>query len=86
MKAGKERDAAVLKKKPPSAPNAFAAVGILNSLNPTHPEPVMSHDTSDDGYTDSSHKEEKEKKEKRPFWDRSGHKDKEKEKDKERAR
>lgn len=46
----------------------------------------MSHDTSDDGYTDSSHKEEKEKKEKRPFWDRSGHKDKEKEKDRERAR
>ncbi|TBU59887.1 hypothetical protein BD310DRAFT_947657 [Dichomitus squalens] len=85
-KASKERDGTVLKKKPPSTPNAFAAVGILNSLNPTLPEPLNSHDTSDDGYTDSSHKEEKEKKEKRPFWDRTGHRDKEKDKDKERAR
>ena len=87
-KPTKERDQQVLRKKPPATPNGFAAVGILNSLNPTHLEPVSSHEQSDDGYTDVSHREEKdkEKKEKRPFWDRAVHKDKEKEKEKEKER
>ena len=82
----RDGDQQVLRKKPPSTPNTFVAVGILNSLNPTHLEPVNSHEHSDDGFTDSSHREEKEKKEKRPFWDRSGHKDKEKEKEKEKEK
>ncbi|TFK82019.1 hypothetical protein K466DRAFT_557157 [Polyporus arcularius HHB13444] len=87
-KSAKERDQQVLRKKPPATPNGFAAVGILNSLNPAHLEPVSSHEQSDDGFTDASYREEKdkEKKEKRPFWDRSGHKDKDKEKDKEREK
>lgn len=87
-KSAKERDQQVLRKKPPATPNGFAAVGILNSLNPAHLEPVSSHEQSDDGFTDASYRDEKdkEKKEKRPFWDRSGHKDKDKEKDKEREK
>lgn len=82
----KERDQQLLRKKPPSTPNSYVAVGILNSLNPTHLEPVNSREQSDDGFTDSSHREEKEKKEKRPFWDRSGNKDKDKDKEREREK
>ncbi|KAI0351610.1 hypothetical protein OH77DRAFT_1429431 [Trametes cingulata] len=73
----------VLRKKPPSSvPNAFAAVGILRALEPHHLEPVASHEQSEDGFTDSSVREER--KEKRGFWDRASHRDKDK--DKERAR
>ncbi|RPD60760.1 hypothetical protein L227DRAFT_501092 [Lentinus tigrinus ALCF2SS1-6] len=88
QKSAKERDQQVLRKKPPATPNGFAAVGILNSLNPAHLEPVSSHEQSDDGFTELSHREEKEKKEKRPFWDRAvhNHKDKEKEREKERTK
>ncbi|KAI0668846.1 hypothetical protein C8Q78DRAFT_212551 [Trametes maxima] len=80
----KDRDQQVLRKKPaPSAPNAFAAVGILRALEPhQHLEPVSSHDQSEDGFTDPSSREEK--KEKRGFWERASHRDKDK--DKERAR
>ncbi|KAI0632879.1 hypothetical protein C8Q77DRAFT_1058522 [Trametes polyzona] len=81
--ANKDREQQVLRKKPPSSvPNAFAAVGILKALEPHHLEPVASHDQSEDGYTDTSLREEK--KEKRGFWERAGHRDKDK--DKERAR
>ncbi|KAH9856417.1 hypothetical protein C2E23DRAFT_882478 [Lenzites betulinus] len=79
----KDRDQTVLRKKPPpSAPNAFAAVGILKALDPHHLEPVASHDASEDG--DTSTREEK--KEKRGFWDRGGHKDKDKDKDRAREK
>ncbi|KAI0651280.1 hypothetical protein C8Q79DRAFT_996771 [Trametes meyenii] len=80
----KDRDQQVLRKKPaPSAPNAFAAVGILRALEPhQHLEPVSSHDQSEDGFTDPSSREEK--REKRGFWERASHRDKDK--DKERAR
>ncbi|KAH9922326.1 uncharacterized protein BXZ73DRAFT_104144 [Epithele typhae] len=74
----------VLRKKTPAAPNAFAAVGILNSLNPSHLEPVDSREQSDDGFTDSSHREDKEKREKRPFWERSNNKERDREKDRAR--
>lgn len=81
----KERDQPqLLRKKPPQPPNTFAAVGILNSLNPTHLEPIDSREYSDDGFTDSSHRDEREKKEKRSFWDRAGHREKEREREKER--
>ncbi|KAH9893941.1 hypothetical protein C8Q73DRAFT_745604 [Cubamyces lactineus] len=82
----KERDQQVLRKKPhQSTANAFAAVGILRALEPhQHLEPVVSHDQSEDGFTDGSAREEK--KEKRGFWERASHRDKDKDKDRAKER
>ena len=75
-----------MRKKPPqSTANAFAAVGILRALEPhQHLEPVVSHDQSEDGFTDGSAREEK--KEKRGFWERASHRDKDKDKDRAKER
>ncbi|KAL7278621.1 hypothetical protein ACG7TL_007622 [Trametes sanguinea] len=80
----KDRDQQVLRKRPhiPAA-NSFAAVGILRALEP-HLEQVVSHDTSEDGFTDASVREEK--KEKRGFWERASHRDKDKDKDRGKER
>lgn len=77
----------MLRRKTPAAPNAFAAVGILRSLDPTVDLP-HAPDHSEDSMTEASFREEK--KEKRGFWERAGvrdrDRDKDKDKDKERER
>ncbi|CDO75455.1 hypothetical protein BN946_scf184823.g9 [Trametes cinnabarina] len=80
----KERDQQLLRKRPHApAANSFAAVGILRALEP-HLEPVISHDPSEDGFTDVSVREEK--KEKRGFWERASHRERDKDKDRAKER
>lgn len=86
----------VLRKKPPSAPNPTAAVGILKALDPHAPPDVVVHPLQreySDEYSasiDNSSKEEarerEARKEKKGFWERAKEREREREKEKERNR
>lgn len=71
----------ILRKKAPGGSGAAAAVGILKALDPHLEAEQRSREISEDHHTHHEHPVKEEKKDKKPFWERSSGKEKEKDYD-----